>query len=60
MTFAPLSRSAVEEFADARNFIAGVATDLVGGSRLNQSESDLTVLQAIVDHEAMKNANYEA
>jgi DNA-binding GntR family transcriptional regulator len=60
MSFAPLSPAAIEELADARNFIAGVATDLVGGSSLNQTERDLAILQAIVDHDAMKHANYEA
>jgi hypothetical protein len=37
MSFAPLSPAAIEEFADARNFIAGVANDLVGESSLNQT-----------------------
>jgi hypothetical protein len=60
LSFAPLSASAREEFADARNFISGVASDLTEGQSLTQTERDVPVLQAIIDHEAMKHANFEA
>jgi hypothetical protein len=60
LSFAPLSEAAADEFADVRNFVARVASDLLGVSTLTQTESDLPVLQALADHEAMKHANYEA
>ena len=59
-SFAPLSASAIEEFADARNFVASLAGRLADGRSLTQSQADFAVLQAIVDHAAMRQANYEA
>jgi hypothetical protein len=60
LRFAPLSEEAASEFADVRNFVGRVAHGLLGTGPLAQLESDLPVLQAIAEHEAMKNANYEA
>ena len=58
--FAPLSAQAREELSDARSFVSQTAVDLVGAQTLTQSETDLPILQALVDHDAMKNANFEA
>ena len=60
LSFAPLSDSAIEEFADLRNFVDRVASDLLGASGLTRTQSDLPVLQALVEHESLKHANYEA
>jgi hypothetical protein len=60
LAFAPLSEAALSEFSDARNFVTRVVDDLLGGEMLTQTSSDLGTLQTLVDHDAMRNANYEA
>jgi len=60
LSFAPLSATAIEELADARNFVASLAGRLADGRSLTQAEADLAVLQAIVNHGSMRHANFEA
>ena len=57
-SFAPLSVEALEQFADMRAFVASLADNLLSGDCLTQSEHDLPTLQALVEHQAMKHANY--
>ena len=57
--FSPLSAKALVELSDARGFVSQTIAALLGASTL-QSEGDLPVLQALVDHDAMRNANFEA
>jgi hypothetical protein len=57
--FAALSTQALVELSDARGFVSQTVVELLGAST-SQSESDLSVLQALVDHDAMRNAKFEA
>jgi hypothetical protein len=58
--FAPLSVQALDELSDARGFVSQTVSELLGASALTQSANDLPILQALVDHDAMRNANFEA
>lgn len=60
LSFAPLSAPVIEEFAEARNFVADLAERLANGRRLTQSESDLAVLQTLVEHKDLQHANFDA
>ena len=60
LSFSPMSEVALAEFSDVRTFVSRVVSDLVAGSTLTHSAADLQVLQALVAHEALKHANYEA
>ncbi len=58
--FSRFSTQALVEFSDARSFVSQTIVEILGAPTLSQSANDLPVLQALVDHDAMKNANYEA
>ncbi|WP_416758821.1 DUF3806 domain-containing protein [Roseateles sp. So40a] len=60
LSFTPLSAPVIEEFAEARNFVADLAERLANGRRLTQSEADLAVLQTLVEHEDVQHANFDA
>lgn len=60
LVFSPLPAEALEELSAARGFVAQTISDLLGISDLSHSGNDLSILQALVDHPAMKNANFEA
>jgi hypothetical protein len=57
--FSALSAQALVELSDARGFVSQTIVALLGAST-SQSENDLPVLQALADHDAMRNANFEA